>query len=197
MTYLMRGLTFDQYEVGMRFRTAGRTITETDVVNFAGISGDYNGIHTDEHYAKTSPYETRIAHGMLGAAIASGLANRLGIFERTVIALRFQSMQYKRPIHIGDTVEMELLVVEVKGNRRGSRGTVIFETRLVNQDDKLVILGRWDLLIKGSAALDDADRRLRPLDSASPRDGAERERRTDEESGVSIFIDPTTESPEP
>jgi len=190
----IRGLTFDEYEVGMRFRTASRTITEGDVVNFAGFSGDYNAIHTDEEYAKSSPYRHRIAHGMLGAAVSSGLANRLGIFERTVIALRFQSMQYKRPIHIGDTVTMDLLVTRIKGNRHGSRGTVVFETRLVNQDGKTVIEGQWDLLIKGSGA-----------DRGSAGDaGASNESKSEGasdsgivHSGVSIFVEPDRDAREP
>lgn len=155
----MQGKTFDQFELGMEFRTSSRTVTEADVVAFAGLSGDYNAIHTDEEYARSTSYGTRIAHGMLGASISSGLANRLGIFERTVIALRHQAMQYKRPILFGDTVHLELVVTELKGNRRGGRGTVCFETKLINQEGKIVILGRWELLIRGAdapAASDDA-----------------------------------------
>ena len=188
----IRGLTFGEYEVGMRFRTASRTITEADVVNFAGLSGDYNAIHTDEEYAKESPYRHRIAHGMLGAAVSSGLANRLGIFEQTVIALRFQSMQYKRPIHIGDTVTMDLLVTRIKGNRHGSRGTVVFETRLVNQHGKTVIEGQWDLLIKGAASSES------PGGESSEAEASQKERRAAGDtgdsgivhSGVSVFVEP-------
>src|SRR5699024_9699013 len=81
------GLHYEDFNVGDVYTGPGRTITETDVVNFAGLSGDFNLIHTDEEYAKSnSPYETRIAHGLLGLSIASGLMTRIGIFEGTVIA---------------------------------------------------------------------------------------------------------------
>jgi len=190
MTYLMRGLTFDQYRVGMRFVTAARTITETDVVNFAGFSGDFNALHTNEEHARSTPYGTRIAHGMLGAAISSGLANRLGIFEGTVIALRFQSMKYKRPLHIGDTVHLEMEVTEVKGNCHGSRGTVVFETRLVNQDEKLVIDGQWNLLVRGGER-PRGERGEEASRESRPEGGAEEPT----EQGVSLFVDPITPPP--
>jgi acyl dehydratase len=152
----LKGLALEDYEVGMQFRTHRRTITETDVVNFAGFSGDYNALHTDDEYARSTPYEGRIAHGMLGAAVSSGLANRLGIFEGTVLALLYQSLEYRRPILLGDTVHMEMVVSGIEPARNGRRGTVIFKTNLVNQRGKVVIAGQWNLLIRSRSDVSDA-----------------------------------------
>jgi acyl dehydratase len=83
-----RGRYFEEFAVGQTYTSVGRTITEHDVMTFAGLSGDYNQIHTDAEFAKLTPYGQRIAHGLLGLAIASGLAMRTGILEGTVLAFR-------------------------------------------------------------------------------------------------------------
>ncbi len=87
MVYKFKGKTFNEFKVGDKFTTASRTITEADVVNFAGLSGDFNPLHTDEEFGKSTPFKGRVAHGMLSVAVATGLANQLGIFEGTTIAL--------------------------------------------------------------------------------------------------------------
>src|SRR4030043_2092813 len=86
--FSQRGMWFEEFEVGQQIITPGRTITESDIVSFAGLSGDYNQIHTDLEYAGATPFGQRVAHGLLGLAVASGLANRTGILEGTVIAFR-------------------------------------------------------------------------------------------------------------
>ena len=80
-----RGMYFEEFEVDRRIISHGRTITEADVVNFAGLSGDYNSIHTDAVFADQTPYRQRVAHGMLGMSIASGLADRTGMIEGTAL----------------------------------------------------------------------------------------------------------------
>jgi len=87
MAYQLKGKTFNEFTEGDIFYTASRTITETDVVNFAGLSGDFNPLHTDQTFGEKTPFKGRVAHGLLGVAIGSGLANQLGIFEGTTIAL--------------------------------------------------------------------------------------------------------------
>jgi len=174
VTSSLHGLSLEDYEVGKQFRTHSRTVTEADVVNFAGLSGDHNALHTDEEYAKTTPYETRIAHGMLGAAISSGLANRLGIFEGTVLALLHQTLDYRRPLLIGDTVHMEMVVTAIEKARNGRRGVVTFETNLVNQKGKVVIAGQWNLLIRSRASSDAGSRERRSATArARKRTGAD------------------------
>lgn len=148
MSYTPRGLTFDQFELGQTFTTASRTVTEADVVAFAGLSGDFNPLHTDETFARTTPFGGRIAHGMLGAAIATGLANQLGIFEGTTIALISQTLRYTAAIRFGDTVHLELKVAEKRETSKPDRGVITFEATLVNQEDRPVIEGQWVLMLR-------------------------------------------------
>lgn len=144
----MRGLTFDQFNIGDNFVSQARTVTEADVVTFAGVSGDFNPLHTDAEFGKTTPFGERIAHGMLIAAMATGMANWLGIFEGTTIALMEQVIQYKGAVKFGDTVHLELTVAEKKESSKPDRGVVIFTTRVCDQEGKAVIEGKWTTLMK-------------------------------------------------
>lgn len=146
-----RGLTFEQFNVGDSFTSQARTVTEADVVNFAGLSGDFNPLHTDEEFGKTTPFGGRIAHGMLVAAMATGMANWTGVFEGTTIALMEQVIQYRGAVKFGDTVRLELRVAEKKETSKPDRGVVIFETQVCNQEGKAVIAGRWTLMMKTGA----------------------------------------------
>lgn len=148
MSYKTRGLTFDQFNPGDKFVSQARTVNESDVSSFAGLSGDYNPLHTDAEFVKTTPFGERIAHGMLVAAIASGMANWLGIFEGTTIALMEQVIQYRGAVKFGDTVHLELQVLEKKETSKPGRGVVIFETRVINQKGDLAIEGKWTLMMK-------------------------------------------------
>src|SRR5512139_2530917 len=99
-----RGLYFEEFNVGDVANTQGRTITEADIVNFAMLSGDWNTIHTDVEYAKQTMFGERIAHGMLGLSIATGLAVQLGFINETVIAFRSIEWKFSAPMKIGDTI---------------------------------------------------------------------------------------------
>ena len=93
------GMYFEEIEPGFSITSAGRTITETDIVMFAGLSGDYNPLHTDEEYSKQTMFGGRIAHGLLGLSIASGLAMQVGFMLGTVEAFAsFQASAYKEVI---------------------------------------------------------------------------------------------------
>jgi acyl dehydratase len=148
MTVQTRGLTFDQFNLGDTFASQARTVTETDVVTFAGLSGDFNPLHTDEEFAKTTPFGTRIAHGMLSAAMATGMANWTGVFEGTTLALMEQVIQYKGAVKFGDTIHLELKVAEKKETSKPDRGVVVFETHVCNQEGKAVIEGKWTLMMR-------------------------------------------------
>jgi acyl dehydratase len=148
MSYKTRGLTFDQFNAGDMFVSQARTVNESDVSSFAGLSGDYNPLHTDAEFGKTTPFGERIAHGMLVASIASGMANWLGVFEGTTIALMEQVIQYRGAVKFGDTVHLELKVLEKKETSKPGRGVVIFETHVLNQKGELVIDGKWTLMMK-------------------------------------------------
>jgi acyl dehydratase len=143
-----RGLYFGEFKEGMSFLSPGRTVTESDIVSFAGLSGDYNQIHTDAEYSKSTPVNERVAHGLLGLAITSGLAVRIGVLEGTVIAFReINNWKFVKTIFIGDTVRVALHVVETKELPRLGGGAVSIELRLMNQNDEIVMKGIWKVLV--------------------------------------------------
>ncbi len=146
-----QGLTFDQLNEGDTFISPARTVTEADVIGFAGLSGDYNPLHTDEVFAASGPFGERIAHGMLVAAMATGMANWTGIFEGTTLALLEQVIRYKGAVKLGDTVNLELSVAEKRPTSKQDRGIVIFDTQVLNQDGQPVQEGQWTLMMQREA----------------------------------------------
>lgn len=149
--YQPRGLTFEQFEIGAQVMTAGRTITEADIVTFAGVSGDFNAIHTDAQFAAQEPFGRRVAHGLLVQSIASGLAVQTGIIEGTVLAFRELSAKFSLPVFIGDTIRVRLEVTEKKAMRRLGGGNITLKVAVLNQDDKVVQRGNWSMLVKSGA----------------------------------------------
>ena len=146
--YKPRGLYFDEFEIGQRFYSAGRTITESDIVSFAGLSGDYNQIHTDAQFAENTPYGQRIAHGLLVTSIASGLIAQSGLIEGTVLAFReIGNWKFAKPTFIGDTVSVEVDVTATKALRRLGGGSVEIALSIKNQNDEIVMKGSWVVLI--------------------------------------------------
>ena len=133
---------FEDFAVGQTFTSQGRTITETDVVLFAGWSWDTNPPHTDAESMRESRFGERIAHGMLGLSVAMGLASRLGVFEDSSIALLgVDDWRFHAPIRIGDTVHV---TVEITGTRRTSGGDAGILSRrftLTNQSGEVVQSG--------------------------------------------------------
>lgn len=145
---MSRGLTFDEFQQGDTFVSPARTVCEADVVNFAGLSGDYNALHIDSVAAESTPFGERIAHGMLVASMATGMANWTGIFEGTTIALMEQVLQYKGVVKFGDTVHLQLSVAEKRETSKKDRGVVIFDTQIKNQEGNNVIEGQWTLMMR-------------------------------------------------
>jgi len=142
-----RGLYFEEFEQGATLMTRGRTITDADLVNFAGLTGDYNPMHTDAEYCKNSFMGQRVAHGMLIMSYAVGQAYQLGILERTVLAFRALEVKFSSPVYIGDTIRVHLEVTETKAAARLGGGTVDLKFRILNQDDKAVQKGTMTLLM--------------------------------------------------
>jgi acyl dehydratase len=143
-----RGLMFDQFEVGARYVSPARTVTEADVVTFAGLSGDFNPLHTNAEFCRDTPFGERIAHGMLVMSMATGMANWLGIYEGTTLALLEQVIRYKGAVKFGDTIHLEQEVLEKKETSKPDRGVVVFASRVCNQRNEVVIDGEWTLLMK-------------------------------------------------
>lgn len=146
-----RGRYFEEFEVGQTVITAGRTVTEGDIVRFAGLSGDFNQIHTDAAYAADMMFGERIVHGLLVLSIASGLAVQTGIIEGTVLAFRELEWKFSRPVMIGDTVHVEIEVEETKALPRLGGGNVTMKVTVRNQNDDVVHRGRWIMLVKSRA----------------------------------------------
>jgi 3-hydroxybutyryl-CoA dehydratase len=143
-----RGMFFEEFSVGQHIISTARTVTESDVVTFAGLSGDYNQIHTDAEFSKNTPFGQRVAHGLLGIAIASGLAMRTGVLEGTVLAFReINEWKFSKPIFIGDTVLVELDVKETKALPRLGGGSVIIELSVKNQHEEVTMKGLWTVLV--------------------------------------------------
>ena len=147
-----RGRYFEDFEIGEAMVSLGRTVTETDIVLFAALSGDYNPLHTDAEFARKTTFGQRVAHGLLGLTLASGLGMRLGFIEGTAEAFRELRWKFSRPIFIGDTIHARFKVVEKKALPRLGGGLVTFEVSLLNQHDEIVQRGPWVVWVKGRPA---------------------------------------------
>ncbi len=148
LKYQPRGLHFEEFEIGQELLTAARTITETDIVNFAGLSGDFNAIHTDAVTAVNDTFGQRVAHGLLVQSIATGLMVQSGVIEGTVLAFRQLTVKFSLPIYIGDTIHVQATIVETKAFRRLGGGNVTIKYSVINQEGKVVQRGNWIMLIK-------------------------------------------------
>lgn len=143
-----RGLFFDEFQPGQQITTIGRTLTEADIVGFAGLSGDFNQIHTDAVYSAKSPAGQRVAHGLLVLSIVSGLAVQTGVLEGTVLFFReIDDWKFVKPVFIGDTVHAIMEVGETKDMRRLGGGTVVIQFNVKNQNDETVMKGSWTVLV--------------------------------------------------
>ncbi len=133
---------FDEIEIGQRWVTKGRTITEADVVNFAYLSGDWHSIHTDQEYAAGTTFGQRIAHGFLVLSIATGMVPAK---RETVLALYgLDRVRFTAPVFMGDTVHLQMEAVEKKERDEGT-GVVTFDFQVVNQHGKAVIACSYKL----------------------------------------------------
>ncbi len=145
----MSALFFEDFQPGLKVTSAGRTITEYEVAAFAGLSGDFNQIHTDAEFAKATPFGRRIAHGLLGLSIASGLAVQTGILGANVIAFReVGEWKFVKPIFIGDTIHVEMEVAETKAFPRLGGGLVTILAHVNNQAGETTMKGSWTVLVK-------------------------------------------------
>jgi acyl dehydratase len=148
MPYQPRGKYLEELEIGQEIFTAARTITESDIVQFANLTGDTNPMHTDAEYSKTTMFGERIAHGMLGLSYTLGLLWPLGFMEGTVLAFMGLEARFKAPIKIGDTIRATSKVKQKKEMKAMGGGIVVLETRLLNQRDEVTQQADLTVLIK-------------------------------------------------
>jgi len=145
MNNIVRSLYFEDFSVGQKFVTKGRTITEADIVNFAGLSWDHNQLHTDAEYAASTRYGKRIAHGLLGVIAHAGMSYALT--EESILALLELTWQFKAPIYIGDTIHVEQTVKDLRESTAGDSGILTFKKELRNQKDEVVQTGTTTILL--------------------------------------------------
>ena len=138
---------FEEIEVGEAYESPGRTVTEGDIVLFAGLSGDYNVLHTDAEFMKRSLFGERIAHGLLGLAIQSGLLTRATRPYATVASASLR-WKFKSPIRIGDTIRLRARVAAKKDGESPDQGLVTLERWVLNQRDEVVQEGETELLVE-------------------------------------------------
>ena len=144
------GFRFEDLSIGMRFRSPGRTITDADLVSFAGLTGDYSELHTSDVYAASSQFGRRVAHGMLGLAYAHGLMwPRTGELRETAVAfLGIDGWKFVGPIFVGDTIFVDYELAELRDSRsRPTQAVATFEVKVVKQDGSIVQQGRKALLV--------------------------------------------------
>jgi acyl dehydratase len=135
-------LYWEDLAVGMGFQTPGRTITEADVVGFAGLTADFNRLHVDKDFAESTPFGQRVAHGLLVASISVGLTTRSlmhQLMEQTQIAVMENRIRFLRPTFIGDTVRVMVEVAERRETRNAERGVTVFRRSTLNQNNEAVI----------------------------------------------------------
>src|SRR5258706_15016787 len=138
---------FDDIEVGEEYESPGRTVTEADIVLFAGISGDFNVVHTDAELMKTSAFGERIAHGLLALAIQAGLLSR-AMPPYASIGPASLRWKFKGPIKIGDTIRVRAKVVGKSDGPKPDMGVVTLARTILNQRDEVVQEGETDLFVE-------------------------------------------------
>lgn len=144
----MSGLYFEEFSVGQNINTVGRTVSEGDIFNFAGLTGDFNQIHTNAAFASKTQFGQRIAHGLLGLSLATGLIMQTGFLEGTVLAFReITEWKFVKPFFIGDTITAELTITETKALPRIGGGAIIAVIVVKNQSDEICQRGTLNLLV--------------------------------------------------
>jgi acyl dehydratase len=142
-------LSFEDVDVGFRFETPSRTVTEADLVAFAGVSGDFNPLHTDRRFAAESIYGERIAHGALVLSITTGLRQRVGLFDGTLMGLlEIRSWRFAAPVRIGDTIRVVCEITELRETSKLDRGLMVQQIDVVNQDEAVVAGGEFVMLLR-------------------------------------------------
>ncbi len=148
MSFTAAHLYFDDVHIDQEWESLGRTVTEADIVNFAGLSGDFNPIHMDHEFCKGTPFRKPIAHGLLVLSMGSGLGLQYPMM-RTLAFLQIKEWKFNEPVFIGDTIRMRTKVIAKEERARGKRGVVTWQRSIVNQHGKAVEEGIIVTLVEG------------------------------------------------
>jgi acyl dehydratase len=140
-------LFYEDLNVGDEHQSTARTVTETDVVSFAGLSGDFNNMHIDEEFAKNTVFGTRVAHGLCVLSIASGLWFTMPRLA-TVAFMGLEDWRFSGAVKFGDTIHVTRKLVEKREHKRPTVGFYIFEVNIHNQSAEVVQKGKWVILVQ-------------------------------------------------
>ncbi|MGH8812022.1 MAG: MaoC/PaaZ C-terminal domain-containing protein [Advenella sp.] len=144
----MSGYYFEDFNEGQTFGSGGRTITETDLTMFSMISGDWNPIHADMEFAKSTRFGQRVVHGVLGMAVSTGMMHEMGIFHDSVIAmLGYRNWNFLGPLLVNDTIHLKLTILSTELGKSGNSGKIARRFQLINQRDEVVQDGQSDVLV--------------------------------------------------
>lgn len=151
----MPGKYFEEFVAGSEFITPTRTLTETDVVMFAAMTGDYNEIHTSEVFMKKSQFGKRLVQGLLALSVSHGLLFRLGLLEGTAIAfLDIESWKFEAPLFFGDTIRVKITISETRASKsKPDRGIVKFFLQIIKQDGTVAQSGYKTIMMKRKPVL--------------------------------------------
>jgi acyl dehydratase len=145
-------MVLEDFKPGLVMESPARTVTEADVVSFAGLSGDYNPIHTDAEFAAGTPFKQRIAHGLLGLSILSGLGSRSGALDGTALAfLGIEDWKFSKPILFGDTLRVRTTVLDARPASKPGTGVLRRRMELLNQRGEVVQAGVFVTLVRAGA----------------------------------------------
>ncbi len=151
MSREMTRLFYEDLNIGDEDQSTGRTVTEADVVSFAGLSGDFNNMHIDEEFAKKTVFGTRVAHGLCVLSIASGLWFTMPRLA-TIAFMGLEDWRFSDAVKFGDTIRITRKLVEKREHKRPNMGFLIFEVNVYNQEDKIVQKGKWVILVQRKEA---------------------------------------------
>jgi acyl dehydratase len=142
-------LYYEDVEIGFRFETPARTVTEADFASFAEISGDFNPLHSDAVFAAGTIYGERIAQGALVLSFATGLRQRVGLFDGTLMGLlEIRRWRFLKPVRIGDTIRVVSEVIELRPTSKPDRGVMVQRVEVMNQAGDVVNEGELVALLK-------------------------------------------------
>ncbi|PYN01531.1 MAG: dehydratase [Candidatus Rokuibacteriota bacterium] len=147
-----RGRYFEDFKVGEMLTTSRRTVEGGDVSRFAGLTGDFNPLHTDEVFAQQTPFGARVAHGILTLAVSNGQQNLSGWFEGTAFALLgLDRVKFTAPVKFGDTIHTEMTVTQARASSKPDRGVVSFDVMVRNQHGEVVCTYETSVLMRRRA----------------------------------------------
>ncbi|MEI5999620.1 acyl dehydratase [Paraburkholderia bengalensis] len=138
-------------EAGDYYLTAGVTVTETHVVNFAGVSGDHYDIHVDDVAAQEAGFPGRIAHGLLGLSLADGLKTRCPVLLKGLATLGW-NWSFRAPLMIGDRIHVDIEVIGKRLTKRPDRGIATLRLKVLNQRGEVVQEGETLMMMPTNVA---------------------------------------------